>query len=428
MPTAAKGRRLRDSAFAAFLARHRDADAAWRYPGPLSDDLIATLPPPPNGNRIKYDATLKGFGARVTAAGARSLVLNYYAGRHERRLTIGSFPDWTTAKARERATALKRRIDVGDDPMAERHQQRAAPTVNDLADRFEAEHLPKKRAGTQEMYERILRLHIRPALGKRLVAEIRHADIEGLHHRLAANAPYAANRTVAVLSKMLSLAIKWEMCSSNPARGIERAPEEKRERFLTPGEIARLSGVLATHPEKASANAIRLLLLTGARRGEVLGATWDQFDLAAGVWTKPAATTKQGRLHRVPLSAPALALLAEMRQLAAPDQRFLFPGVPGKPLQGIKRLWTSACRQAGISGARIHDLRHTYASILASRGLSLPVIGGLLGHTQAATTHRYAHLMDDPLRAATEAAGSFIVGAGDEPPAKVVRHPAGRSR
>jgi integrase len=418
----------RDRAFAAFLAAHTDTDAPWRYAGPLSDDLITALAPPSKGNRIKYDKAVAGFGARVTAAGARSFVLNYRAGRHERRITIGSFPDWSTAKARERATALRRRIDVGDDPMAERHQQRVAPTVNDLADRFEAEHLPKKRVGTQEMYERILRLRIRPALGKRLVAEVRHADIENLHHRLAADAPYAANRTIAVLSKMLALAIKWEMRGDNPARGIERAPEQKRERFLTPAEIARLSAVLAAHPEKTSANAIRLLLLTGARRGEVLGATWDMFDLGAGVWTKPAATTKQGRLHRVPLSAPALALLAEMRPDAASEQRFLFPGVPGKPLQQIKHLWASACRQAGINGVRIHDLRHTYASILASRGLSLPVIGALLGHTQATTTHRYAHLMDDPLRAATEAAGAFITGVGNETPANVIRHPRARAR
>jgi integrase len=227
-----------------------------------------------------------------------------------------------------------------------------------------------------------------------------------------------------VLSKMLELAMKWEIRTDNPARGIERAPEEKRERFLTPAEIARLGEVLATHPEKVSANAVRLLLLTGARRGEVLGATWDQFNVLDGIWIKPAATTKQNKLHRIPLSAPAMQLLVDMKTDAdlenarrgrdrLPDLVHLFPGgKEGQPLQEIKRFWTSVCAKAGISGVRIHDLRHTYASILASSGLSLPIIGRLLGHTQAQTTARYSHLFDDPLRAATERAGAIISGAG----------------
>jgi integrase len=212
------------------------------------------------------------------------------------------------------------------------------------------------------------------------------------------------------------------MRPDNPAQGVERAPEERRERFLTPAEIARLDEALAACPERVSANATRLLLLTGARRGEALGATWDQFDLAAGVWIKPATTTKQGKPHRVPLSAPALALLSEMRATAdvenerrkrdgLPELVHLFPGKDGKLLTGIKRFWARVCKAAGISGVRLHDLRHTYASILASSGLSLPIIGSLLGHSQPATTARYAHLLDDPLRAATERAGAVITGA-----------------
>jgi integrase len=112
---------------------------------------------------------------------------------------------------------------------------------------------------------------------------------------------------------MLSLFIKWEMRTDNPARGVERAPEQKRERYMTPAEIARLGEVLATHPERTSANAVRLLLLTGARKGETLSAQWRDIDLEAGVWSKPASTTKTGKLHRIPLSVPARLLLAEMR-------------------------------------------------------------------------------------------------------------------
>jgi integrase len=163
-------------------------------------------------------------------------------------------------------------------------------------------------------------------------------------------------------------------------------------------------------------------LLTGARRMEVLRATWGQFDLAKGVWLKPAATTKQKKDHRLPLSAPTRQLLTEMRAEAdlederrqrwrLPPLPFLFPGKEGQSVTDIKHFWTAICRKAGIEGVRLHDLRHTHASILASIGLSLPIIGALLGHTQQSTTHRYAHLMDDPLRAATERLGAIVTGA-----------------
>jgi len=282
-------------------------------------------------------------------------------------------------------------------------------------------------------YRSILRLYIRPELGKIKVADLRYADVERLHARVAKTRPYRANRTVAVLSKMMALAVKWEMRTDNPARGIERAPEQKRERFLSPAEIARLADALAAAPEGRSANAIRLLMLTGARRGEVLSARWADFDLGAGVWLKPAATTKQKKEHRIPLSAPALALLVEMKEEIAPVEakgrvvEFLFEGRPGKPLTEIKKTWASVCRKAGLSGVRIHDLRHTFASILASSGMSLPIIGALLGHTQAQTTARYAHLLDDPLRAATERVGALVTSARGNS-AEVIPMPMGRDR
>ncbi len=413
----------------------------------LTEKMVKALDAPASGNRIVYDGEVKGFGVRITKAGALAFILNYRAGGRERRYTIGSYPDWAVAGAREKARDLKRRVDNGGDPMGERAEERAAPTVGDLADRFEAEHLTKRRAATSADYRSILKGHIRPRIGKIRVADLRHSDVERMHREIAATAPYRANRAVAVLSKMLSLSVKWEMRSDNPARGIERKPEQKRERFLTPAEIARLAEVLAGHRERVSCNAIRLLLLTGARRGEMLSATWAQFDLSKGVWTKPSAATKQNREHRVPLSAPALAVLAEMRAKADPACPYVFPGQVGRDLAGrmawaplteIKRVWLAVCSKAGLaeqveqrdrSGkvvkakdgkprmvlqttVRLHDLRHTYASILASSGLSLPIIGALLGHTQPGTTARYTHLMDDPLRAATERAGAVVMGAG----------------
>lgn len=389
----------------------------------LTDRLVKALPAPTSGNKITYDAEVRGLGVRVTSAGAKAWVFGYRAGGIERRLTIGDASAWTVRQARDRARELRRQVDGGGDPMGARHAERAAPTVNDLADRFAAEHMPRKRASTQDEYERLLRVHIRPALGGKRVADLRHADIEAMHRKIAATAPYAANRAAAVLSKMLSLAVRWEYRQDNPARGIERAPEQKRERYLTPAEIVRLSAVLAEHPERTSANAVRLLLLAGSRKGETLAARWQDFDLAGGSWSKPAATTKTARLHRVPLSGAALALLCGMKAEAdaenarrdrdgLPRIEWVFPGIGGNHLQDIKHFWASVCKTAALAGVRVHDLRHTYASILASSGLSLPVIGALLGHTQASTTQRYAHLMDDPLRAATERAGAIITGAG----------------
>ena len=247
----------------------------------LTDAIVKALPAPASGNRIAYDSEVRGLGVRVTAAGARAWIFNYRTkGGKERRVHDGDAAKRTVKAARKEAETLRRRVENGGDPMGEVHTVRAAPTVNDLADQFEAKHLTKKRPSTVRDYTSILTLLIRPALGSTKVADVRRADIDKLHTKIAQDAPYRANRTVAVLSKMFALAIVWEMRTDNPVIGIERAPEEKRQRFLSPGEITRLGAALASHPERAYANAVRLLLLTGARRGEVLGASWDQFDLA----------------------------------------------------------------------------------------------------------------------------------------------------
>jgi integrase len=211
-------------------------------------------------------------------------------------------------------------------------------------------------------------------------------------------------------SKMFSLAIRWGYRPDNPVKGWHRNPEDRRTRYLSHEELQRLGTVLEAHPNKACANVIRLLLLTGARRGEVMTATWDQFDLEKAIWIKLSAHTKQKKEHRVPLSAAALRLLRDMRSERT-TSRYLFPGeLPDRPLQEVKGFWAGVCRKAELNDCRIHDLRHTYASILASAGLSLPVIGALLGHTQPNTTARYSHLFEDPLREATDRVGTALNG------------------
>lgn len=397
----------------------------------LTDTIVKAQPAPTTGNRITYDEVVKGFGVRITAAGARSFILNYRTrnGR-ERRYTIGQFPDWRTVAAREEAARLKQAVDRGEDPLEGLQTERAAPTMAKLCERFLEEHADRKRENTRIFYRGVINKWILPELRSRKVADIAFEDIDGLHRSITKKGkPYIANRTMSVLSKMFNLAIKWRWRTDNPVKGIERNQEVKRQRYLSTAEIAGLTKALAEHEDQQAANVLRLLLLTGARSEEVRGARWDQIDLEKGVWTKPAASTKQKRDHRVPLSAPAMQLLSEIRTAeearAAKRERelspYVFPGRGGKNFRdNIKRPWAEIIKASGFTEhARIHDLRHTYASILASAGLSLPIIGQLLGHTQAATTHRYSHLFDDPLRAATDRVGA-IVDAGKKPAADVV--------
>jgi integrase len=387
----------------------------------LSDKVIRSLAPPAAGNGLHWDAPdqrggayVPGLGICVTAKGYKSFILNYrlQTGR-QRRLVIGSWPVWTVSAAREEAAKLRRKIDMGEDPKGERDAEREAPVIKDLAARAEAEYFPKLRPGTQRNYRAFLKNDIVPLLGGKKVAEVSFTDIDKLHRRICQRgSPIQANRAVALISVLFNLAIRWGWCRDNPCKGLAKTRETPRERYLDPAEIARLGAALAARP-CASAHAISLALLTGARIGEVLGATWDQFNVQAGTWLKSASRTKQRRSHLTPLSAPAQQLLADMRAKAEPGQPYLFPGAPGKPQGELKKFWASVCRDAEIEGARVHDLRHSFASVLASSGLSLPIIGALLGHSSPQVTSRYSHLMLDPLRQAVETAGAVITGGGD---------------
>jgi integrase len=389
--------------------------ATKTYPNAL---VIGKIELPAKGPKIYYDCAdgdapdkvVRGFGVRVTPAGAKAFILNYRnkSSRQERRLTIGWWPDWTAAKAREYAKALRVQIDEGRDPLAERDADRDAPTVKRLAEKYVEKHLPKKRRSSQRNDEAMLRQWIIPKLGNKKVAAIRPVDIEELHAKITkVGTPIRANRVMALLSKMFSLSIRWEMRTDNPCRhAVERNPETKRKVYLKPEQIARLSEALAAHPDQNVADAVRLLLLTGARRGEVLGAGWDQFDLDVGKWIKPSAVTKQDELHEIPLSAPALELLVRRRAIVTGD--YVFPGHGRPHLTEIKNSWAQL-RQV-VDGVRVNDLRHTAASVMVSGGATLPMIGALLGHSQVSTTQRYAHLFTDPLRETADRLGAVVTG------------------
>jgi integrase len=182
--------------------------------------------------------------------------------------------------------------------------------------------------------------------------------------RSAGGAPYQANRAVAVLSKMFNIAIKLGWRTDNPAKGIERNHEDKRERFLSADELTRLGEALDKHPDRQAAAIVALLLLTGSRKGEMLATRWQDLDLDAGSWTKPSAHTKQKRSHRVPLSEPARALLTKLRAETTEDVEHVFPGRLNGHRVEIEKRWQQICKTARIEGLRIHDLRHSYASIM----------------------------------------------------------------
>ncbi len=403
--------------------------------GTLTDAAIKRLPLPKTGNRVYYDDP-PGFGCRVTAAGTKAFVFNYRirtTGR-ERRITIGKHPSWSVGAARTEARRLRRLVDQGADPLGDIEVKREAPTVVDLIARFDGEHIgPRLRKGTAHAYRLLIKKHIAPYFGKHTkVTDVRFEDIDALHRKITTSGrTYAANRCLGVLSKMFALAIRWHMRDDNPVRGVERNTEAKRKRYLSGDELAALTKALAVHPDQQVSNIVRLLLLTGARSGEVRAMRWADVDLTKGTWSKPASTTKQKADHVVPLSAPVRQLLSSLRAQQTAKGSSLGPWVfpsnnnaTGHTV-ALSRAWATICKRAGIRDLRIHDLRHSFASQLASGGASLPLIGALLGHSNPTTTHRYSHLFDDPQRAAVERVAAIIDAAGKNDVKELVPFPKG---
>ena len=390
----------------------------------IVQQVIAKLDAPKNGNRITWDREVPGFGARITSAGIISFVLEYRFHGRKRRYTIGRHPELTATAARERAVQLRVGIMDGYDPLEARQQDRLEPTVNDLATEYLERHaVTHKRASSVRNDREMINNIIRPALGSLRLQAIGKRDLETLHASYKTT-PYRANRVLALLSKMFSLATELEWISDNPTRGIPRFHEDKRERWLTEQELHRFTNALDAYPDQNAADALRLLLLTGAREGEVLKADWPQFDLQRGVWTKPSHHTKEKKIEHVPLSAAALDLLRKMKRKNGATGP-LFPGANGKPRVTLRRPWVQICKAAGLSDVftlqgkrrtitrskpkvRIHDLRHSFASHLVSNGVSLHIVGKLLGHTQSQTTQRYAHVADQALRDASNRMGEIF--------------------
>lgn len=356
-----------------------------------------------------WDNQIPGFGVRVSPKGRKTYTVQYRMGGRTKRVSLGVHGAITPDEARDLARRILGEVSKGDDPSAQRRLERRAPNVSALCDRFLEEYVPARcKPSTQKEYKRCCEIFIKPKIGAMKVQDITRSDIAMLHHNLR-DRPYQANRVLGVISKMFNLAEIWGLRpdGSNPTRHVQKYKEHKRERYLSPEEIERLWSVLdqsvADGIETVHvAGAFKLLLLTGCRLSEIQKCRWDW--ILQNTLILPDAKTGP---RRVMLSKSALEVLGTLPKLQ--NNPYVIAGaVEGQHVTDLQKPWRRIRAAARLDDVRIHDLRHTYASLAAASGHSLPVIGKLLGHTQAQTTARYAHLADAVTRNAAEAVDGLI--------------------
>ena len=401
-----------------------------------------------------WDAEIPGFGVKVTEKGARTYLFQYRDKvKHTRRVTIGRHGrPWTVEKARSEAEQLFAQATLAkrgqaEDPAEVRTERRTAKTFADAVDLFLTEHVAvKKKPGTSAEYRRLLEKHVVPKLGKAALLDVGRADLARIHHGLRGT-PYQANRVAAVLGSLFGWAIRHgHYRGENPAHHIEKYREEKKERFLAPAELAMLGAILARHEgdNPIGVAAIRMLILTGMRKMEVLTLRWEDIDIESGFINLPDSKTGA---KSIPLSAPAATVIKAMGEVREQGNPYVFIGRgTGSHLIGLQKMWERWRDEAtievwshddrvgaviarlgeklerrptvgeirdelerdkiepprGMDDVRLHDFRHSFASVGASGGDSLLIIGSILGHANQATTQRYAHLYDDPRKAAAE--------------------------
>ena len=351
---------------------------------------------------IVFDAILAGFGIRVMPSGKRFFLIQYRKRGKTRRVMLGQFGPVTAELARREATRMLADVRAGDgDPAAARDADRQALTIEALGKRFLLEHVGTRcKPSTAAEYKRSVELFINPFFGKERTNRITSADVAELHGSLS-QTPYQANRVLGVLSKMMNLAEVWHIRPrhSNPCEDVEKYPEYKRERFLSPEELKRLGEALAATERSNSklahtVAAYRLLLLTGCRLGEIKTLKWSYVDLTKNEFRLPDSKTGAKTVHFGPIVADVLKGIQHVQ-----GNPFVIIGeVPGAHVTDLQRPWRRVRKEAGLEDVRIHDLRHTFASGGLLEGEGLPMIGKLLGHTQVQTTARYAHLAADPVK------------------------------
>ena len=365
----------------------------------------------PTGTRYEVrDDELIGFSIRVGATGEKSFYLTYRAGKGRaaplKRLRIGTFPSMTVEQARQIVKQKLAQIAMGGDPAQEVKEGKNAPLFHEVIETFLQEHVDAKlKPATQHQYRALAQNHLIPAFKKMKMADITYRHVAKLHHDLQ-NTPYLANRCAAVLSKFFDWCEKtgYRDRGTNPVRGLEKYREEKRLKFMESSEleaigegIAKLEKQDAIDPTIAA--ALKVMLLTGARCSEILTLKWEYFNESKEKALLPNSKTGAKVLPIPPTAWEVISALPRVNE-------YCFPGRWGRGhIINVKDTWKRICKAGGISGWRIHDLRHAFASYAANSGKSLPIIGKILGHSQASTTSRYAHLAENPVaQAAAETA------------------------
>lgn len=354
---------------------------------------------------VHWDDALAGFGVRVRPTGRKTFIVKCRCGGRQIKMTIGTHGPITVEQARITARGIIADAKAGKDPSAAHARMRTSPTVKKLGERFLDEYVPIHcRATTEREYRRSVEIFINPKIGTRKIIDIERADIAKIHHDLRGK-PYQANRTLGVLSKMFNLAEVWGLRTdgSNPCRHVRKYREEKRERFLSDEEYKRLGEALRLAEQEKSEtqsaiDAVWLLMLTGCRLNEIMTLKWRYVDLEARELRLPDSKTGAKTVY---LGTAAIDRLKAIQKLD--DNDFVITGKNiGGHLTDLQHPWRRIRKTAKLNDVRIHDLRHSFASRGLLVGEGLPMIGKLLGHSQIQTTARYAHLANDPVKAAAD--------------------------
>ncbi|MBA3576622.1 MAG: tyrosine-type recombinase/integrase [Sphingomonas sp.] len=421
----------------------------------LTQSLVKALEARP-AEYVEWCGVLAGFGCRVRSTGSKSFIAQYRIGGRNspvRKVTIGTYGKLTVEEAREAASKVLAKAQLGEDVASARAKQRTEMTVAQLCSEYLQEGCANKKASTLSTDKGRIERHIKPLLGKMRIGDVKRSDVErfmrdvadgktaldvktGKHGRaIVTGGKGAASRTVRLLGGIFSYAIARGYLQINPRLGVKLYPDGKGERFLSAEELGRLGEALrqaettglpwqfnecakVKHRPKTPSNhsgilspyaiaAIRLLLLTGCRAGEILGLKWAHVDIERGFLN--LADSKTGA-KPVLLGAAAVEVLAGLPRING--NPFVIAGErEGKRRSDLKRPWKRLIAHADLPDLRLHDLRHSYASIGAASGMGLGIVGKLLGHASTATTARYAHFADDPLRRASDTISAMISAA-----------------